>query len=202
MGYALAASLEGNTLAAIDKLECPLRLSTAAALLFSVLLFSAPALAGLDDFATGPVIDNYGAVAPVDAELEIPEGAEFRVAFDISNQAESGEVNRQLVTAARFLNMHVAAGIPAERIHLAIVVHGGAVLDVSQATLYAGNGAPANADLVAALVSNGVEIYVCGQSAVYHNVTNDDLMPGVTMALSAMTVHALLQQGGYTLNPF
>jgi len=27
-------------------------------------------------------------------------------------------------------------------------------------------------------------------------------LPGVTMALSAMTAHALLQQDGYTLNPF
>lgn len=179
-----------------------MRLSSSAALLFSALLFSAPALAGQDSFATGPVIDGYGAVAPVDAEMEIPEGVEFRIAFDVSVQAENGEVNRQLVTAARFLNMHVAAGVPAERIHLAIVVHGGAVLDVSQTPLHAENETAANADLVAALVSNGVEIYVCGQSAVYHNVTNDDLMPGVTMALSAMTVHALLQQGGYTLNPF
>ena len=33
-------------------------------------------------------------------------------------------------------------------------------------------------------------------------VTNDDLLPGVELALSAMTMHALLQQKGYTLNPF
>jgi len=29
-----------------------------------------------------------------------------------------------------------------------------------------------------------------------------DLLPNVEMALSAMTAHALLQQDGYTLNPF
>jgi len=28
------------------------------------------------------------------------------------------------------------------------------------------------------------------------------LLPGVEMALSAMTAHAILQQEGYTLNPF
>jgi intracellular sulfur oxidation DsrE/DsrF family protein len=47
-----------------------------------------------------------------------------------------------------------------------------------------------------------VRIIVCGQKAAYYNVTSDDLLPGVKMALPAMTAHALLQQQGYTLNPF
>jgi intracellular sulfur oxidation DsrE/DsrF family protein len=47
-----------------------------------------------------------------------------------------------------------------------------------------------------------VRIFVCGQSAAYYDVTTNDLLPGVEMALSAMTVHALLQQQGYSLNPF
>jgi hypothetical protein len=33
-------------------------------------------------------------------------------------------------------------------------------------------------------------------------VKTEDLLPGVEMALSAMTAHALLQQQGYTFNPF
>ncbi|VVS99449.1 hypothetical protein ERY430_40383 [Erythrobacter sp. EC-HK427] len=33
-------------------------------------------------------------------------------------------------------------------------------------------------------------------------VEHDDLIEGVEMALSAMTAHALLQQQGYTINPF
>jgi intracellular sulfur oxidation DsrE/DsrF family protein len=47
-----------------------------------------------------------------------------------------------------------------------------------------------------------VQLLVCGQSAAYCDVKSDDLLPGVEMALSAMTAHALLQQQGYTLNPF
>jgi hypothetical protein len=34
------------------------------------------------------------------------------------------------------------------------------------------------------------------------DVATDDLLPGVEMALSAMTAHALLQNSGFTLNPF
>ena len=60
----------------------------------------------------------------------------------------------------------------------------------------------ASAGLIAALTGQGVRIIVCGQSAVYYEVATDDLLPGVEMALSAMTAHAVLQQQGYTLNPF
>lgn len=165
-------------------------------------LGAAAAWAGPDDFATGPLIEAYGAVAPIEVQMPIPDGTVFRVAFDVAAQAEVGETNRKLVSAARFLNMHAAAGVAPEDIRLAIVVHGGAVRDVSTAGHFTPAAAPANADLVATLLAHGVRIYVCGQSAAYHDVSADDLMPGVTMALSAMTAHALLQQDGYTLNPF
>ena len=33
-------------------------------------------------------------------------------------------------------------------------------------------------------------------------VGHEDMLPGVEMALSAMTAHAVLQQAGYRLNPF
>ena len=47
-----------------------------------------------------------------------------------------------------------------------------------------------------------MSIQLCGQTAVARDISADDLLPGVTMALSAMTAHAQLQQAGYTLNPF
>jgi len=51
-------------------------------------------------------------------------------------------------------------------------------------------------------LNNQVKVYLCGQSAAYYDVKNTDLYKGVDMALSAMTAHALLQQQGYSLNPF
>ena len=109
-----------------------------------------------------------------------------------------------LVSAARFINMHGRANVPLENISVAVVVHGGAVKDVSNAAYYsdAVGGDNANAALIAALISKGVRIIVCGQSAAYYDVGNDDLLLGVEMALSAMTAHALLQRDGYTVNPF
>ena len=59
-----------------------------------------------------------------------------------------------------------------------------------------------NAELVKVLVDHGVRIYVCGQTAAYYDVAQKDLLPGVELALSAMTMHAVPQQQGFTLNPF
>jgi len=168
-------------------------------------LLSAPALAGPEAFHPGEVITEFGPVATIDIEMPIPEGTQFHVAFDVAEEADAGELNRTLVSAARFINMQAEAGVDPADIHLAVVVHGSASRDMTVQSFYGGvhEGAEnANAALIEVLSAHGVQIYVCGQSAAYYDVTNESLLPGVTMALSAMTAHALLQQDGYTLNPF
>ena len=164
-------------------------------LLATVIVLPAAALADLESFTTGPVFEDYGPVADVETTVAVPADATLRHVFDAGTRAEDGQPNRTLVSAARFINMHARAGIDPERIEVAVVVHGKAIYDVS-------GEAPGSAELVAALIDHGVKIYVCGQTAAYYDVTNDDLLPGVELALSAMTMHALLQQKGYTLNPF
>ncbi|MFY0639170.1 DsrE family protein [Maricaulis maris] len=157
---------------------------------------AAPAIAGPDDFGPGPLIPEYGQIASVDTTVALPPGAFFQIAFDTATRAEEDGLNRTLTSAARFLNMHVANGVEPGNLHLAIVIHGGAVHDVASET------ARRNADLVETLLEHGVRVIVCGQSAAYYDVSREDLLPGVEMALSAMTAHALLQRNGYTLNPF
>jgi intracellular sulfur oxidation DsrE/DsrF family protein len=161
------------------------------------LLITLPGIAVADSnsFTPGPVIEDYGPVADVDITAPVPEGVALRHSFDVAKRADHGEPNRTLVSAARFINMHARAGVGVDHIKVAVVVHGTAVHDVS-------GEASRSTGLVAALIDHGVRIYVCGQSAAYYDVTTDDLLPGVEMALSAMTVHALLQQQGYSLNPF
>lgn len=162
------------------------------------------AIAQSERFEPGPLIADYGKTATIDGREALPEGVEFAVAFDVARAAEVGDISRALDSGARFLNMHVAAGVPAERIQLAFVIHGPAVFDVVASDRYRAKHdvANASADLVRELVKNDVKIFVCGQSAAYYGVEASDLLPGVTMSLSAMTRHALLQQDGYTVNPF
>lgn len=169
----------------------------------SAILASAFAFCGLfattaqaTDFKTGPVIESFGKVSEVEGRTVIPEGSIFKVAFDISGAAEVGQLNRQFETAARFLNMHGRAGVPEENIHLALVIHGSASKDLLNT-----DGNP-NAPMIAELIKHDVKFILCGQTAAHRDITPDDLLPGVTISLSAMTAHALLQQDGYTLNPF
>jgi intracellular sulfur oxidation DsrE/DsrF family protein len=160
--------------------------------------------AGEDAFTTGPVFEDFGPVADVETTFAIPEGAILKHSFDVSKKAEEGELNKTLVSAARFINMHARAGVSPGNIHVAVIVHGGAVRDVTNAEHYeeAVGGENASAALIEALLKQNVRIIVCGQSAAYYDVGTEDLLPGIEMALSAMTAHALLQQEGYSINPF
>ena len=167
--------------------------------------FTMSALAGPEDFHAGTIIKDYGKVATIDTDTPLPKRLKLKVSFDATEGAKPGEVNRKLDSLARFINMHAEAGVPVKRINTALVVHSSAAHDLTNNTWYGPrkDGAQnANAPLVKALVDAGVKFYVCGQSAAYHDIDKTDLLPGVDMSLSAMTAHALLQQDGYTLNPF
>lgn len=169
-----------------------------------VILYSTNLMAQSDAFKAGKVIKGYGKIAEVDGMDPLPAGTKFKVSFDVYKPAEKGEVNRSIDSIARFLNMHVAAGGDIKDIELAVVIHGGATNEMTSNDYYqkkmtADN---VNIDLISQLQSHGVVFYVCGQSAAYHQVSTKDLISGVKMSLSAMTAHALLQQQGYTLNPF
>lgn len=169
----------------------------------------APALAEpaprLENFKTGPIFNDFGPTTAIDSDVVISPDSQFQVSFDVADAATPGQLNRSIESAARFINMHVAAGVPEQNIRLAIVVHGGAVDDLTNAQFYASRhdgSSNGSAAAIAELQQHGVAIYICGQSAAAHGVTKADLLPGVEMSLSAMTSHALLQQQGYTLNPF
>lgn len=172
--------------------------STLVLSLFSVIA-SFGANAQQSTFGTGPVIDGFGPVAPV-SDLRLNAETKLKVAFDLAEAAEAGQINRRLESAARFLNMHANSGVPVEQISIAIVVHGPAAMDLVKSDRYGSDNA--NSELIAALIGSGVSIELCGQTAAFREISEHDLLPGVTMSLSAMTSHALLQQSGYTLNPF
>lgn len=166
---------------------------------------SCNANAGIEAFHAGTVIKDYGKIASVDATLLLPADMTYKVVFDMSDAAKVGQLSRSLESLARFINMHDAAGVKSENIQLAMVVHGGAVADFTQDSVYMTQHDGANnaqRDLIKQLTQHGVKIYLCGQSAAYYGVDTDMLLPGVDMALSAMTVHAVLAKAGYSLNPF
>lgn len=173
------------------------RLMAVMAILFAILSSLQAEATG---FKTGPLINKYGPIIVVEGAAPLPANTGFSVAFDVTARGTEGAINRKFESAARFLNMHAAVGVKAENMRLAVVVHGPAVLDLTVSDRY--EAANPNAEMIEVLQGHEVRFIVCGQSAAFQNVSKDELLPGVEMAVSAMTAHALLQQSGYTLNPF
>ncbi len=156
--------------------------------------------------AAGPVIQSAGAVFPItDPEFTTRTDMTYRVAFEMAEAAPSpDQLNVTLNSVARFLNMHVQAGVPADRIHVAVVVHGPAgweLLDHDPYSARHGVGNP-NASLIEELIGAGVKIVLCGQTAASRGIARDQLLPGVETALSAMTVFLVLQEEGFRVNPW
>lgn len=168
------------------------------------LFFSFQLMAQMNQFQAGTAIPEYGKIAEVKGMVPIAKDAHFKVSFDVAKPATIGEVNRSLDSVARFINMHVAAGVAIDNITLAVVIHGGAVKEMTVEDVNSKTNAIKNANtpLIQALQSKGVQFYICGQSAAYHGVKSENLLPGIKMSLSAMTAHAQLQQAGFTINPF
>ena len=174
-------------------------------ILLPLLASAQPASAQMENFKAGPVFEGFGPTASVQMDDPVAKDAVFNIAFDVKDSAESGKLNRTIESTARFINMHVAAGVPVENIHLAIVVHGSAAFDLTKQEFFAAHKdgrKNASAPAIEQLQKHGVQFHLCGQSAAAQGIANADLLPGVKMSLSAMTAHALLQQQGYTINPF
>jgi intracellular sulfur oxidation DsrE/DsrF family protein len=168
-------------------------------LFLALLLVSAPSIAG--EPAPGPVIDNFGPVfaVPQDSYNLVPD-QQYKVVMDVGKGPDNpAELNRNIESAARFLNMQARNGTPPENLKMAIVLHGSGARAALNEPAHSKHFSVPNGSkgLVEALGNAGVDIYICGQTAAYYGYGSDDLLPQVTVAVSAMTAHVRLQQEGY-----
>jgi intracellular sulfur oxidation DsrE/DsrF family protein len=155
---------------------------------------------------TGPLVVGYGPVFPVETgAFNLANDRHYKVSKDVSASGQApDERNRDLESAARFLNMQARNGTRPENLEMAVVVHGPAAKDVLNDAAYKarfGVDNP-NTGLLTALGKAGAEMYLCGQTAAYRGFTAQELHPSVIMALSAMTAHVQLQSEDYSLIPF
>ena len=175
------------------------------ALLLAGMMAAAPVAAQNAQARHAPVFPDIGSVAAIDSDVAIPADAVLKVMYDVNAQADAGTVNRKFESAARFLNGHVEAGVPEANIHVAYIVRGKAIIDLLNPAAYAartGGKTNATAALVTRLLAHQINFYVCGQSAVAQGIARSELLPGVKMAISASSSHALLGNQGYVLIPF
>ena len=157
-----------------------------------------------DAFHKGTVIPAFGKVASVDSDMKLDSKSELKLCFDVAEKA-ARSINQTFDSAARFINLNVESGADANNISVAIVIHGSAAIDVTKPDFYANSNdgkTNPNVNVIAELQKNRTTIYLCGQTAAWRGIKKDDLLPGVKMAPSAMTAHAILQQDGFALCPF
>lgn len=154
----------------------------------------------------GPVIHSLGAVFEVsDPDMPTRLDVEYKLAFEMARPATSPEEsNVVLNSVARFLNMHARAGVPRDRVHAAVVVHGAAAWELLDDEAYRARHGVENRNLAAIreLTAAGVRIILCGQTAASRGIPREDVAGGVEVALSAMTAFLLLQDEGYRVNPW
>lgn len=174
------------------------------AICFVVFISFAPIPQQKDAFHAGSVIPEFGKVATVNSDMKLDAETELKLCFDVAEKS-GDSINQTFDSAARFINLNVESGADAKNVSVAIVIHGSAAIDVTKNEFYSnaneGKDNP-NAAVVAALQKNRTTIYLCGQTAAWRGIEKKDLLPGVKLAPSAMTAHALLQQDGFALCPF
>lgn len=162
-----------------------------------------PDVAGMT--RSGPVIMSAGPSVKVEnPTFEMPAGHEFKAVFLI-DKGDTAAVNAQLVTVARFLNIHARHGIPSDKVKAAAVVHGSGWMallsDSAYGARFAGKTNPSR-PMVQELLAHGVQLVLCGQTAGMRGVGRAELLPGVKVAVSAMSALNILQAQGYQYNPW
>lgn len=166
-------------------------------------LTSTLATAGPEMFTKGPIITASGAVTNVKSDVPLPANQDWKMVFHVGSSAP-GKLNPRIDAAARFINMLAASGVPMSRIHVAVIAHSDGLRDFLNSTSYANESDGAsnpNEATIRQLMAKGVPVYICGQSAELLDIKRTDMIPGVKLALSAMTTSAEFQSQGYAVNP-
>jgi len=146
-----------------------------------------------------PQVKHYGGI------VRVPEAAEAarrgtKIVFDITSDGKPEEINKGLESVARYLNLNAEAGLTPADVQLALVLHGAATKVALNDSAYARHvevEKNVNLDLIHALKTHGVEVFVCGQSLARNKFSPADVASEVSIAVSAMTVNVNKQQDGY-----
>jgi len=153
---------------------------------------------------TKRLIEGHGNFKPVpNTNFKTPK--KLKVVFDVyTSNEDDEEVNSGINTVARFLNMHIDAGVKKKNIKAALVLHGKAGKDILNNQAYNKRyiSDNPNAELLKKLHEAGVQIIVCGQTVEFRGYKRDEILEFIDVSLSAITALIGLQSQGYQLINF
>lgn len=170
---------------------------------FSFLLSSSFVLAQSPQF---PIVKGYGGIYEIKDATERPDPSlEYKILVDLASASENDkEISRWVDNVARMMNLHGLAGVPKEKIHVKVLIHGGAISTLLNDANYQEKFQVDNPNLKVfqALEEAGAEIMICGQSMMMRKLAKEDLWPGVTIAHSALTTITTYVPQGYVMVKF
>ena len=154
----------------------------------------------------GKIIKNFGQTFSVEnPDIKTDTSVDLKVIFDVSSTSSKHNViNKNIVTAARFLNMHANEGMKPSQLKVAITIHGAAWKDVLTDGAYKTKFGVVNPNtkLIKELNEAGVDIIICGQTASFRKMDKSLVNQDVKFALSAMTALLQYQNNGYKFIKF
>jgi intracellular sulfur oxidation DsrE/DsrF family protein len=166
-------------------------------------------MADLFSRATYPLIktSKWSVVIPVENPTEIPDPKiTYKLLLEevvpVKDSAAAKEMNRGLAEVGRIINLHIASGIPKNKLDVVVVVHGPALYALYTDEQYKKMFGMANPNivLIKELMQNGVKFIACGQAMYFFDVKKEDMVPHINVSLTAQTVLSNYQLKGYVLN--
>lgn len=147
------------------------------------------------------LIRQVGASSPVPNPSFVGDrSVDYKVVWDVTEgPAKVGERTPGLARPANFLMMAESNGVDRKRVHLALILHGGATKAVLSNDAYrAATGVDnPNIALMQALSNAGVQFIVCGQALSLQKISREQVLPFVKVATSATFARATLHAQGY-----
>jgi intracellular sulfur oxidation DsrE/DsrF family protein len=147
------------------------------------------------------LIRKAGAFTPIpNPGFAADKSLQLKVVWDLTEAAANpAEPVPGLSRPANFFMLAEAEGVPRARVHLALLVHGGATPGLLANEHYkAAKGVDnPNIALLKAMSDAGVQIIVCGQSLVRQKIAREQLLPFVKVSTSATIARATLHAQGY-----
>lgn len=148
---------------------------------------------------------KWSGVIPVADPTEIPDPKkDYKLLFELTaknSDSLAKEINSGLDEVARVMNLHVASGIPANKIIPVIVIHGPGIEAVMTNESYKKKHSIDNPNLqiIEDLKNARAKFIVCGQAMAFFEATKEDLLPDIKISLTAQTVLSNYQTQGFVL---
>ncbi|MES2331414.1 MAG: DsrE family protein [Bacteroidota bacterium] len=153
-----------------------------------------------------PVIKKFGTVTEVPFSVENPDPKmDYKIIVEVNTENLKPEnVHEFFDKTASAFNLHALGGVPANKMHMILVIHGPAAQYVVNDEEYKKkfNSPNPNIPLFKELTDAGVKIFVCGQSLNKRNIPKEAVTPEVKPALSAITTLTTYQLKGYSILRF